>query len=678
MKKMHNKEYKYIFFDIFDTIVSRKIQPEYTKKIWANHLVKTLDLKISMTEVYNIRNKIEYQLGEKSSLNGNDWEFTYNDLIKEIYNEINIQIPFKKFLSIATNIEIDIESSVLIPDQKIVKEIKNLRKEGKKIYCVSDMYLSKEMIKNIFKNLKIDILFDDFFISCEYLKNKKSGSLYDLVLKKLKANPKNCLMIGDNYNSDYENPKSKKIEAIHLDRTEKYKEYEKYHEDYNEEKVLTYFEKLKNTKTDNFEHAIFTLYQFTEKLYYQLLNDELDEVFFLSREGEYLKKLFDYYVETIHGKKIKSHYILVSRKATYLPSLKSLDKEDFSKLLHQYVYISVKEFLGSLNFTEEELKSILDSFSQDCKKLIGKVKLKEQEEKEMKAIIDKKFDTKIIYLYESNILKYLKQNKKFIEIYEKKRIEQSNLFKKYIKSFTNKKEICVVDIGWNGSIQDNIQNILGKDYKISGYLYGLVSRDYHKSKNKKGLIFSNIPKPSKNFDLFYENRTVYEISLGASHGSANKYVEKDKKVEVSTFEKKEEHDMFTNVISKIQDKMFDIYSELLRILPNGYYSNLKIDKEINRIHFKMLFKPTEEQLKFFNKIYHYENFGVFEFTEFNLQKKLNLKYYIKENLKYFLKHKSFFYDAFWPVLKLSNEKLYIQKFLYIEGKKLKLKRRDII
>ena len=199
-----------------------------------------------------------------------------------------------------------------------------------------------------------------------------------------------------------------------------------------------------------------------------------------------------------------------------------------------------------------------------------------------------------------------------------------------------------------------------------------------KENNKQGLIFTNVPKVSKNFELFVENRSVFEVLLGASHGSANRYVEKNNKVEVLTFEKKEERDIYVNVISKIQNSMMKTFQEMIKLFANGYYDNKKIVKEINRAHFNMVFYPTEEQLNFFNKIYHYENFGVFEFTEFKLKKKLNLKYYLKENLKYFLKHKAFFYDAFWPVLKLSNEKLYLQKALYIHGKKGKLKRRGVI
>lgn len=680
LKEMQNSKYKVILLDIFDTIVSRKVQPEYTKKIWANHITKRFNLNLNMQDLYVKRNKIETELGEDAAREGKDWEFRYIDMLKEIYEYLSLKISFNEFKHIATQIEIDIESAALVPDKKMITEIKKAKKKGKKIYCVSDMYLSKKMLEEIFANLNIIDLFDDLFVSCEYYENKKSGKLFDRVLEKINELPENCLMLGDNYSSDYETPKSKNIAAVHLNREKNYQAYEKFIEENNENKILEKFRNLANTPTDNFEHSIFTLYKFTEKLYYSLLNDGLDEVFFLSREGEYLKKLFDTFMENIAGKKIKSHYILVSRKATYLPSLRPLDREDFSGLLQQYVYISLKEFLGSLNFTKEDIAEVLEDYSTECKQIL-KTKskgLKEEEKKELQALGNKEWDTKIIYLYGSKVLTYLKANKKFKKIYEINRVEQNTLFKKYIKQFTTSKKICVVDIGWNGSIQENIQNILGKDYSVTGYLYGFVSRDINKSKNKTGLIFSNIPDETANFPLFFENRTVFEILLGASHGSANKYVEKNNKIEVSTFEKEEEKRIYNNVISKIQDTMFELYEELLKLLPNSYYNNIELDKEINRIHFKMVFEPTKEQLQFFNKIYHYENFGVFEFSKFNLKKKLNLGYYLKENVKYFVKYKSFFYDAFWPTLKLYNERLYLQRFLYKMTKKIRLKKRGII
>lgn len=677
LKQAHEKKCKYVFFDIFDTIVERSINPEHTKKIWANYLVKRLDLNMSITDLYTLRNKIEYELGENNCNKGLDWEFAYSELTDALYEIIKPTQTKEEFEQIATDIEVEVEMNIQTTFDDIVKEIKTLKKEGKKIYCISDMYLSKRMIERIFEKHQILDLFEYIYVSCEYHKSKKSGNLYDLVLKELNAKPEECTMIGDNKTSDYEVPLSKGLKAIHLDRTNNYQRYAQYASEHTEENIMKAFNTLSKSTTDNFEHAIFTLYTFIEKLYYSLLKEGKEEVFFLSREGEYLKKLFDAYVEKINYKKIKTHYLLVSRKATFLPSLNKIEEEDFGRLLKQYSYTSIIEFMKSLNFPQEEIDSILKSAQDDYKK--NKDKLNDNEQKEIKELKTGNFDVKISNTYTSKIIKILVNNKEFRRVYEKNRKEQNKLFKQYINEMTNSKEICVVDIGWNGSIQDNIQYILGNEYKVNGYLYGLVSRDPANCKSdKEGLIFSNVPEQTPNFNLFFENRTIFEVLLGASHGSANKYAEKDGKIEVLLFNKQEERDIYDNIISKIQDDMFTTYNELLELFVNGYYDDKKVEKNINKIHFNMVFKPTKDQLQFFNKIYHYENFGVFEFSEFKAKKKLSFKYYIKENIKYFVRRKQFFWDTFWPVQKLSNEKLYLQKFMYVTKEKLRLIKRRVI
>ena len=681
LEKLHDKKYKFVFFDIFDTIVKRSVFPENTKRIWANHLAKSLDSDITMIEIYEARQKIEYNLGYKNNKSGHDFEFTYKDLIKELYKMFDFKISQKSFMELSTKIEVSAESAVQIVDEEVITEIKKLKKEGKKIYCVSDMYLSKEMIKQIFTNHGIDNYFDDFFISCEYLKNKKSGALYEVVMKNIKAKAEECIMVGDNKYSDYESPKTKKIEAIHLNREKNHQEYQKMQESSFEFEKTIYnkLEELSSTSTNNFEHLVFSLYIFIEKLYFNLVREGRKEVFFLSREGEFLKKLFDEYVKNIHGEKIKSYYLLVSRKATYLPSLKSLEKENFDYLLNQYSYTSIEELLKSLNFSKEDLKKIEESSTDENRKIIKQLELNKDEENSLKHIVNTDLKERVYSLNKSCILRRLKNNETFKNLYEKNRVEQNTLFKKYIKQFTDNSDICLVDVGWNGSIQDNITNILGDSYKVSGYLVGYVSRVPKPNKSKKGLLFSNVPEESLNYNLFNESRSLYEVLLGASHGSANRYYEEDGVVKVALFNKKEEQDIYINVVSKIQDRMFKLFKQLLDVLEDNYYDENKVEKRINQIHYKMIFCPNKEQLNFFSKIYHYENFGVFEFTEFKSNKKMTWKYYIKENAKYYLRHRNFFYDSwYWPLQKLYTEKLFVPRFTYKLGKKMDLKRKGVI
>lgn len=60
----------------------------------------------------------------------------------------------------------------------------------------------------------------------------------------------------------------------------------------------------------------FTYFAFIEKSYTKLLKDDVKPVFFLSREGKFLKTLFDLYHDRnryCNNQKIESSYLLVSR-----------------------------------------------------------------------------------------------------------------------------------------------------------------------------------------------------------------------------------------------------------------------------------------------------------------------------------------------------------------------------
>ena len=62
-------------------------------------------------------------------------------------------------------------------------------------------------------------------------------------------------------------------------------------------------------------------------------------------------------------------------------------------------------------------------------------------------------------LTNSEKLKALKSNKTFRNIFEKKRIEQTKNFRAYAKEIFDDKKINLVDVGWHGSMQNNLSKI---------------------------------------------------------------------------------------------------------------------------------------------------------------------------------------------------------------------------
>ena len=263
---MKNNKTKNYLYDIFDTIVSRKVQPEYVKKMWATNMVKIFNLEISAIDLYKLRFDIEADLGKKALENGFDAEIIYDDIIKEIHGKLNTSIPYKDFLSKSKAEEIEIEANVLYTNEDVIKQIKEQRKNKGNIYCVSDMYLSKEMILSIFEKLGIANLFNDIFVSSEYKANKRSGKLYDIVLKELKAKSEDCIMYGDNKDKDCDMPLSKNIEAKHIDRSKLYKQYDEFLANNTPEKVNGDLWAISKENNDNFNNMIFSLYNFIDNL----------------------------------------------------------------------------------------------------------------------------------------------------------------------------------------------------------------------------------------------------------------------------------------------------------------------------------------------------------------------------------------------------------------------------
>lgn len=633
----------YIFVDLFDFLLNDKDYFNNMKKCWCNHIIKYFQLKISINKLY------EYLKEFDNNLNYNNYfcyyNLIYNDFLNDIYNKIDDKnIDYNKFVDVCYDFECNYIKNNFVINKECFEKLYKLKTKEKKIYCILDRFFKKININDILADFGILDLFDDIYYFDGY---KDISSFYDKLFLKLNISNNKCIICSNNnlYSLDMDvivnnslikkNDFSCSFTSINIDKT---------------------FLELSKYSNDNFEHIIFSFYTFIERLYYELLRHDKDEVVFLSREGEFLKKIFDIYVSKINNKKINSKYLLVSRKATYLPSLNSIKFENFNYLFSQYPNMSGDDFLKSLNFDDGDILDVKDSI-----------------------LLSESFDFKelIFDFSKSSLYKAIVSDECFRKKYEFNRVEQKRNFKKYVRQVITSTNFSVVDVGWNGSIQDNIKKILGSSYTINGYYFGLEKRDINVDKSKNGLVFSNI-FPSYDYKLYNVNRAIYEVLLGASHGSANKYVCYDNTINVLLFSLKEEEDIYNDLIYPIQCRMISIFERLCDLFINNIYDNNKYSKKFNKIHFKMMFKPNEKQVHFINNIYHYENFGIFDFTTFNSKKSNNLVFKLKEYKKFFFNFNNYFNDFAWPILKLCNYNMRFGLCLYSNLKFLQFWKNNIL
>lgn len=364
---------------------------------------------------------------------------------------------------------------------------------------------------------------------------------------------------------------------------------------------------LMNTVFENSEYDLFpeiakTLLYFTERLHQELAHQGVSKIFFLSREGQLLKKMFDLFQKTVQSN-IATHYLEVSRRSTLLPSLLPLEQESFETLFRQYRRISLFEFLSSLG-----LESNTSIIAQELDLPEGAAEIREED------------------FPSSELFRRLKTHSNFQKIYEFERLSRRRAFIAYLEELSGDTlpyNLCIVDVGWKGTIQDNIFSLLCRNnetpvHAVTGFYVGLVAAGAANPKNcKYGLVFSSAGSITPKYRVFNENRALFEVILAANHGSIVSYefsADGHAKAICGEFE---ESEMLAKEVFPVQHHVFKHFENMLndRYI-SGKTRNFSFD-DVVRAHARMVFNPTLREKKWFSTVFHIENYGVFERSYFS-------------------------------------------------------------
>jgi len=614
-----------ICFDYFDTLVVRCVEPEYTKRMAAHLLCRLLRNGLSGEEIYRFRQKLEKELCDQSVANQGDPDFNLVELSPLLFQQISSKghsLPGwseESFTEAVLNIEVTVENLVQDIQIEMVQVLRRLKEKDIKTILVSDFYLPEVYYRQMLIAHKLESFFDHIFISADHKMMKGTGRLYKKICDELDCRPDQLIMIGDNEHADINMARSHGIETIHVQNPAQQHFYNSLKQKRSTigSRVDKQFESaLESVKQNLFFEIGSSLWFFIYLLFNQLVRDQVKNIFFFSKEGQFLSLLFNKFQQEIFGHTvIKSHYIIVSRKATFLASLRPIEQEDFMRLFAHYRDISLRDFLLSLNFEE----NVAEKICLECE-------------------LD--FSTRFMDLRNHPQFLQLLKNKSFQDEYEYLRLSQKKNFITYLKSFGVDFEINglqIVDVGWKGSIQDNIYYILDEQVKINGYYIGsLIATEKKKNNLKMGVLFSDSPSPTPYFNIYNCNRSLFEMVLGASHGSADGYYTqeeykkkcsekkrsvfktiryKDIDLNIVVLDYPEERKLYNEVIKPLQDSIFSLFCEM-----NKAYvlSDCRVpDKKwFARQHARMVYKPRCEEVVLFEELYHLENFGIFEYTDF--------------------------------------------------------------
>ena len=404
-------------------------------------------------------------------------------------------------------------------------------------------------------------------------------------------------------------------------------------------------------KEDVFPELALSLFAVIEALYKKLSKASVRNVYFLSREGQPLMRLFEMY-QLSHGDvnaPISCHYLEVSRRSTFMPSLVSLDKERFDTLFRQYRAISLMEFLSSLG---------LESHAVQVAQALG------VSEEVLKARASD-LPTSAHYLA-------LLANPWFRQLYDTERTSRRAAFIDYLTELsegTLPATLHLVDVGWKGTIQDNLYRLLCDGAAtpvqgIDGYYVGLVGAGATNAENRKqGLLFSSSGERSAHFNIFNENRALFEVILAADHGSVANYVHTEAGQATPVMSDFEEAAMVKQFVFPLQARLFKRFEALALHFANRDYEASWLLQLAARCHARMVFMPTAHEMNWFSAVFHVENFGVFENSRFGSTRPSTLLDRIRFTVR-LMRRRPGMELGFWPWLSIRRQALPGVAFAY--------------
>jgi len=588
-----------IFCDLYDTLLHRTVHPHYVLKLWSKAMVRELGLGVTIDELFFIRKASMAHLSDK--LDKKSFEIPYRIQIREIYNrllnhDIVKNCSFDRFLEYSTSADISSEFEVQFVNKKVKSQLVDLKEKGYNIYCVSDFYLSKEHIAELLKQHGLYGLFNEIYVSSSRESSKeKKGNLFQNVLDELNLDPEEVIMFGDNKQSDVINAKKHGIKAVHIaNRHRKIKNKIKlFGNDKNEYvRVNRELEERSSRSSYTYGEYIILFHVFMERLYKESKKKQIKNLFFISREGYFLKRLFDYYQASVQLDSkdvIKTHYFKASRQSSMQVAHKELHLENFEHLKRKDSDISVKNFLKSFLFNCDLVSEISEELGVDKDEMI-----------------------KDFYL--SEVYNNLCLNEKFIFHYEKNRKDQQKAFKNYLDSYEvdfHNEGMTLVDVGWRGTMQECIHTFFDEKVNVQGYYLGL-KEGYRITESTKryGLNFSVYPTTGPSDNVLMANRQLYEQLLAAPHGSTMGYRDKKGDYSIEHYEEKERNVYFEH-IAPIQEFMFAEYCQLIEDLKPICYEHNVVQEYMTDLALRLGLFADKKKIKFMHEISKgfYQNVG---------------------------------------------------------------------
>ena len=213
LKSLKKSKKNIISFDIFDTLITRRVAiPRGIFAVMQEQLSNSdLHEKLKLY-FYSSRIECEAQARKIKHKISNTTEVNFDDIyayMKQEYGLTDKQTDYLKKL------ETDTELQNIVPLNENIDILKKYISNGYRVILISDMYHTSDTLRSFL--ISIDEVFKDIpiYVSSEYGKNKHTGNIYPVIKEKEDIEYKNWIHYGDNKIADIKNAKKFGIKTKH-------------------------------------------------------------------------------------------------------------------------------------------------------------------------------------------------------------------------------------------------------------------------------------------------------------------------------------------------------------------------------------------------------------------------------------------------------------------------------
>ena len=435
-------EYDIVSFDVFDTLIFRVFDRP-------SALFYMVGNELGYPNFSNIRRRTERKAREIKFEAENTREVSF----EEIWSLMEAETGIPKAEGMAA--EWEAEKKYCFANPYYLETVNELKKYGKKIIFVSDMYFGSKEVEELLGICGYPA-FDGGFVSCEYGKNKNTGSLYDYV-KSIYGAELSYAHTGDNRISDCEQAKAHGFEAFEYVNVNK--AGNRCRSEDMSDITGSMYRGIVNTHLRNglgryskayefgFVYGGLFVFGYCQFIHEYAKNHAAEKILFLSRDGDILNRVYTYLYP---NEASRCEYVYWSRLAAAKLTADRFRYDFFRRFLYHKIN---QGYSLEDTFAAMELSDMLGRFLKEQKRYSPESELNEASADAVK--------------------KYLSDNwKEAAAHYEGQAGYAGKYYKEVLKGV---KTAVAVDIGWAGSGAVALDYMVNRVWNIGCSITGLLA-----------------------------------------------------------------------------------------------------------------------------------------------------------------------------------------------------------